>query len=67
MSQRDKKVAAYLIGLLVSASLALGVVLVALETQSERVLDSEGLSWSLSALFGPAVFLGQSTQGWVSW
>jgi hypothetical protein len=64
MSQRDRKVAAYLIGLLVSASLAIGVVLVALETQSERVLDSEGLSWSLSALFGPAVFLGQSTQGW---
>jgi hypothetical protein len=63
-SQRDRRVAAYLIGLLVSASLALGVVLVALDTQSERVLDAEGLSWSLSALFGPAVFLGQSTQGW---
>ncbi|HKX15268.1 MAG TPA: hypothetical protein VJN19_08755 [Propionibacteriaceae bacterium] len=63
-SQRDRKVAAYLIGWLVSASLALGVVLVALDTQSERVLDSEGLSWSLSALFGPAVFLGQSAQGW---
>ncbi len=63
-SQRDKKVAAYLIGLLVSASLALVVVLVALDMQSERVLDAEGLSWSLVALFGPAVFLGQSTQGW---
>ena len=57
--------AAYLIGWLVSASLALAVVLVALDTQSERVLDAEGLSWSLSALFGPAVFLGQSKQGWV--
>jgi TRAP-type mannitol/chloroaromatic compound transport system permease small subunit len=63
-SQRDRKVAAYLIGLLVSASLALVVVLVALDMQSERVLDAEGLSWSLAALFGPAVFLGQSTQGW---
>jgi hypothetical protein len=63
-SQREKRVAAYLIGLLVSASLAFGVFLVALDTQSERVLDSEGLSWSLAALFGPAVFLGQSRQGW---
>ena len=63
-SQRDRNVAAYLIGLLVSASLALIVVLVALDMQSGRVLDSEGLSWSLSALFGPAVFLGQSEQGW---
>ena len=64
-SQRERNIAAYLIGLLVSASLALVVVLVALETQSDRVLDSEGLSWSLAALFGPAVFLGQSKQGWV--
>ena len=63
-SQREKRVAAYLIGLLVSVSLALVVFLVALDMQSERVLDSEGLSWSLAALFGPAVFLGQSTQGW---
>ena len=63
-SQRETRVAAYLIGLLVSASLALVVFLVALDMQSERVLDSEGLSWSLAALFGPAVFLGQSTQGW---
>lgn len=63
-SQREKRVAAYLIGLLVSASLALVVFLVALDMQSERVLDSEGLSWSLAALFGPAVFLGQSEQGW---
>ncbi len=64
-SQRERNVAAYLIGLLVSASLALVVVLVALDVQSERVLDSEGLSWSLAALFGPAVFLGLSKQGWV--
>jgi hypothetical protein len=64
-SQRERNVAAYLIGLLVSASLALIVVLVALDIQSERVLDSEGLSWSLAALFGPAVFLGLSKQGWV--
>jgi hypothetical protein len=63
-SQPDRKVAAYLIGLLASVSLALIVVLVALDVQSGRVLDSEGLSWSLSALFGPAVFLGRSEQGW---
>ncbi len=63
-SQRERNVAAYLIGLLVSISLALVVVLVALDVQSERVLDSDGLSWSLAALFGPAVFLGQSEQGW---
>ena len=63
-SQREKRVAAYLIGLLVSVSLALVVFLVALDMQSERVLDSEGLSWSLAALFGPAVFLGPSAQGW---
>jgi hypothetical protein len=64
-SQRERSVAAYLIGLLLSVTLALVVVLVALDEQSERVLDSEGLSWALSALFGPAVFLGQAQQGWV--
>ena len=63
-TQRDRNVAAYLVGLLISAGLALIVLLVALDTQSARVLDSDGLSWSLSTLFGPAVFVGQSQQGW---
>jgi hypothetical protein len=53
-----------LVGLLISAGLALIVLLVALDTQSARVLDSDGLSWSLSTQFGPAVFVGQSQQGW---
>jgi hypothetical protein len=55
MSHRERNVAAYLIGLLVSISLALVVVLVALAVQSERLLDCEGPSWSLAALFGRAL------------
>jgi hypothetical protein len=63
-ASRKKDLLGYLTGLLVSVNLALGVVLTALNIQSTRVLDSEGLSWSFNVLFGPAVFTGQSRLGW---
>ncbi len=63
-SQRRGDIAGYLVGLLVSALVGLMVVFTALNTQSERVLDVNGVNWSFGLLFGPRAFTGQSRQGW---
>ena len=54
----------YLIGLLLSVGVGLAVIFAALETQSSRVLDDNGLAWPFGQLFGPAAFGESAEQAW---
>ena len=55
---------AYVVGLVVSLTIALVVILTAIDVQSARIPDSEGHGWPFSRLFGPDFGSGLNFQGW---
>ncbi len=55
---------AYGLGLLVSLTAALVIVLTGIDVQSARIPDSEGHTWAFSRLFGPDFGSGANAQGW---
>ena len=55
---------AYVVGLVVSLTIALVVILTAIDVQSARIPDSEGHGWPFSRLFGPDFGSGLNIQGW---
>ena len=52
------------IGMVISAAVALLVVLAEVNAQSRRIISKDGLAWSFDVLFGPGLLDNRQKLGW---